>query len=410
MTQVGAAREDTERARRDKVQQALVVMLLSTLVLTLLGVLMVFSATAPASIGLVDADPTQRLFSIAIRQMIWSVAGIFFGIILAMIPYTFTRRYAHLFLALGCLLQAGVLLQGGEGANGNNNWLHLGPVVIQPSEFLKLAMIVWLAHMLARLQLEEIKNLRTLVIPGLGFTIAVGLVAAGQDMGTAIIYALIAIGMFWLAGMRGWHMLSLLFVAGVATGVLLLSKPSRIRRVGEFISGLFTLPDIDSPTQTDYAQFAFGSGGLTGVGIGAGKEKWRDLSEAHTDFIYAVIGEELGLFGVVTVIVLFLALGWALIRIAMYHQDRYAQLLAIGALLWLCGQALSNMCVVTGLLPVFGVPLPFVSMGGSSMIATLMMVGCVSACALGVPGVKDSWRVRGRLAQGVRTLVRRKQS
>ena len=406
MTRIDSpALSERELTRRDDIQRALVVVVASTFLLTIFGVVMVYSATAPSSIRAVDANPDLTLFSVATRQALTTLIGIVGLIVMALIPYQVTRRFVHLFLAIGCLLQIGVLAQGG-GVAGNNNWLSLGPITVQPSEFIKLALVLWLAHMLARLQLKEVEDLRTLWIPALGFLVAVGLVLAGGDVGTGLIYILIAGGLFFLAGLRLKHLGIVAFFGGLGVGAMVAANPSRLRRIGEFVSDLFTLPDTHLPKQSDFAQFAFGTGGLTGAGIGAGKEKWRDLSEAHTDFIFAVIGEELGLLGTVTVIVLFLALGWSLVEICRKHPNRYAQLMTAGAALWLCGQALANMYVVTGLAPVFGVPLPFISMGGSSMLATLAMVGCVMSAALAVPGVRESWRVRGRLVQRIRTVVR----
>ncbi|MDP9807014.1 cell division protein FtsW [Trueperella bonasi] len=396
------------RMRRDAVHQGLMVVLLSTAALVAIGLVMVFSATAPASIRVVDANPDQALFSVAIRQVISAIIGIVFGIILAVLPARiFNSSLAHGALGLGVLLQIGVLLQGGEGVGGNNNWLDIGPIAIQPSEFLKLAMVVWLAYMLSCLTLKEIRTPQMLVIPTLGFAAAIGVVALGGDLGTALIFAMIALGMFWIAGVRGKHLVFPILIGGFLGGILVVARPSRLRRVGDFFGDLVSLPDIHSPTQIEFAQFAFGSGGVTGVGIGAGKEKWWDLKEAHTDFIFAVVGEELGLLGVLAVIALFLALGWGLKQIAFNHPNRYGQLVTGGAAMWLCGQAFANMLVVAGLLPVFGVPLPFISYGGSSMIATLGMVGIVTGSALSVPGVKESFRVPSRLAHGARTLVRR---
>lgn len=397
-----------ERDRRDVVVQSILVMVIASLVLVILGVFMVFSATAPASIRLVDSDPTQQLFSVAIRQALWAGVGVIGALVLAATGYTLIKKFAWVFFGIGLVLQALVLLIGGEGVGGNNNWISIGPASLQPSEFLKLAMIIWLGLMLSRLSLGEIENVKTLAIPAIGFVSALGLVVGGGDVGTGLIYVLIGVGMFWLAGMKMRHLIVPAAVGFLLAGVLVAIRPSRLNRVWDYFQNLFVMPDIHAPTQADYALFAFGSGGVAGVGVGAGKEKWRDLSEAHTDFIFAVIGEELGFFGVLTVIALFIALGWAIIRICLYHPDRYCQLVTAGAGLWLCGQAFANMWVVAGLLPVFGVPLPFVSMGGSSMMATLFMVGVVVSCALGVPGVKESFRVRTNLAQGARALIRRK--
>ncbi|USR80030.1 FtsW/RodA/SpoVE family cell cycle protein [Arcanobacterium pinnipediorum] len=395
-------------ARRNVILHSLLLMVASSLMLIAIGVFMVFSATAPSSISAVAHDPTTQLFSVALRQLIFAVIGIIGAIVLALIPFQFFKRISPVLLLLGLFLQSLVLLQDGEGVAGNNNWLRIGNAALQPSEFLKLAMIIWLAMMLSRLSLAEIQTYKTIVIPALGFGISIGVVVLGGDVGTGLIFVLIGAGLFWLSGMRARQLVPLAFIFGFAGTILVVIRPSRLYRVGDYLANLFTLPGTITPTQSDYALFAFGSGGVTGAGIGAGKEKWRDLAEAHTDFIFAVIGEELGLIGVVTVILLFLALGWSLLRIAMNHRDRYAQLLAVGAALWLCGQAFANMWVVTGLLPVFGVPLPFVSMGGSSMMATVWMLGVVAATTMDVPGVKESLTVRRGLVRQARALIRRK--
>lgn len=404
----GESLSKTDLSRRNVILQSLLLMVASALMLISIGVFMVFSATAPSSISAVTADPSTQLFAVALRQFVFALAGVVGAFVLAFIPYRLLQRFALVPLVLGCLLQLLVLAQGGDGVKGNNNWLKVAGFTLQPSEFLKLALVIWLAMMLARLTLKEIQESRTIVIPVVGFGLATGLVVVGGDVGTALVFVLIGAGMFWLSGLLGRQLVPPMVVFGFAATLLVVIRPSRLYRVIDYVNNLLTLPDSITPTQSDYALFAFGSGGVTGVGIGAGKEKWRDLAEAHTDFIFAVIGEELGLIGALTVILLFLALGWALLRIAMNHTDRYAQLLAIGAALWLCGQAFANMWVVVGLLPVFGVPLPFVSMGGSSMMATVWMLGVVAATTLDVPGVRETFKVRRGLVRRARALIRRK--
>ncbi|WP_216386745.1 FtsW/RodA/SpoVE family cell cycle protein [Arcanobacterium phocae] len=399
----------TDLARRNVILQSLLLMVASALMLMTIGVFMVFSATAPSSISAVSRDPSTPLFAVALRQSIYAVIGIIGAGVLTAIPYKLLQRVAIIPFILGVVLQTLVLLQGGEGVAGNNNWLRLGSFALQPSEFLKLAMIIWLAMMLARLTVPEIQTSKTIVIPTIGFLIATGVVVLGGDVGTGLVFVLIGGGMIWLAGLRGRQLIRPAYGFIFLATILVVIRPSRLYRVGDYLSNLFTLPDQITPTQSDYALFAFGSGGVTGAGLGAGKEKWRDLAEAHTDFIFAVIGEELGMIGAFTIILLFLALGWALLRIAMNHHDRYAQLLAVGASLWLCGQAFANMWVVTGLLPVFGIPLPFVSMGGSSMMATVWMLGVVAATALDVPGVRESFTTRRGLVRHARALIRRKR-
>ncbi|MFC5369925.1 FtsW/RodA/SpoVE family cell cycle protein [Arcanobacterium bovis] len=401
---------ENERKRRDAVQKSVITVIVTSLILLVIGILMVFSATSASSIRAIDRYGNDIvLFSVAIKQVIWAVAGVGGAVLLAFLPYRFIERLCHVIFAGACVLQLAVIFFGKEVA-GNTNWLRIGGFQLQPSEFLKLAVIVWLAHMVGRLRVPQMEDLHALAWPAGGIGIATGLVLLPGDMGTSIIYVLIGLGILWLGGLPVKY-LGMVFGAGVigAAGLIAI-QPSRLSRVSDYFNNLFSMPDISNPTQVEFAQFAFGTGGWSGLGIGAGKEKWRDLKEAHTDFIFAVIGEELGLFGSIIIVVLFLMLAWAFLRLIVNHPFRYGQLVCAGAGLWICGQALLNMCVVTGLLPVFGVPLPFLSQGGSALMATLFMIGVVISCALGVPGVKESLRVRPVLVHRARAVLRRKDA
>lgn len=398
--------DEKDKARRDAVVRALVGLIVSVIILLLLGVVMVFSATSAETISDVWANSADnKLFSVATNQLIIMAASLVICVIIAALPYRLIERLSYWALVLGLGLQAAVLFVG-EEINGNTNWLVIGPVSIQPSELLKAAMIVWLAHMLARLSNEEVKHLHALVMPAVGLALAVGLVLLGKDMGTALIYILIAGGMLWLAGMRNMYVVAVCGVGAFAAALLVAVEPSRLRRISDFTSGFFSIPDTIDITQIEFAQFAFGSGGLAGVGLGASKEKWSDLAEAHTDFIFAIIGEELGLLGSLTVVFLFLMLGWSFVQLAVNMNTRYGQLVTIGAGLWICGQGFANMCVVVGLLPVFGVPLPFLSQGGSSMLGVLIIVGVVVGCALRVPGVWDAFSWRSPSVRQSKALVK----
>lgn len=209
-----------------------------------------------------------------------------------------------------------------------------------------------------------------------------------------------------MAGMRNRYLVAVGAFGAFGAAMLVAAQPYRLRRVSDFFSNFFALPDIVAPTQAEFAQFAFGSGGVAGVGLGAGKEKWGDLAEAHTDFIFAVIGEELGLFGTITVVLLFLMIGWAFLQLARNMHTRYGQLVVVGAALWICGQAFLNMCVVTGILPVFGVPLPFISQGGSSMLGVMIINGVVISCARSVPGVREALSIKSGFVRKARAVVR----
>ncbi|XCB30333.1 putative peptidoglycan glycosyltransferase FtsW [Arcanobacterium hippocoleae] len=381
-----AEMDQVQPTRRDAVNSALILMLACTSILLALGILMVFSATSAASIRALDIHGSSvPLFSVAIRHLIFAIAGILFALVLSRFEYVALERLSYWFFGLGLLLQFAVIIAGKEVA-GNRNWIGIGAVQIQPSEFLKLAMIVWLAHMFALISGRESRDFRSFFPAITGIIFAVGTVILPGDMGTALIMLMIGAGLAWLAGLGAAVFGIGALFATVLAGIFVAIAPSRLARVASYLNNLWNLPDTHAPTQSDFAQFAFGSGGITGLGVGAGKEKWLSLSEAHTDFIFAVIGEEIGFIGTMIVLLLFLALAWSFLQLTLNIPSRFGQLLTAGAGLWICGQAFLNMMVVVGLLPVFGVPLPFISQGGSAIMANLMMIGVVVSAARGVPG------------------------
>lgn len=400
--------DQVQANRRDAVKSALIVLLACTGFLLVLGVLMVFSATSATSIRAVDIYGSEvPLFSVALKHLIFAGLGIGLAWFLARIDYRTLERLSYWLFGLGVFLQTVVIFFGKEVA-GNRNWLAIGGFQIQPSEFLKLAMIVWLAHMLALISGHAARDFRSFFPAIGGFVLAVGVIIFPGDMGTALIVVMIGAGMAWLAGLSfavfGFGALALAVLAGIFVSI----SPSRLARVSSYFNNLSTLPDIHEPTQSDFAQFAFGSGGIGGLGIGAGKEKWLSLREAHTDFIFAVIGEELGLIGTLLIVFLFLALAWAFLRLTLNIPSRFGQLVTAGAGLWICGQGFLNMMVVAGLLPVFGVPLPFISQGGSAIMANLMMIGVVVSAARGVPGVKTESKASARLIAKSKAIMSNK--
>lgn len=387
--------------------QSIIVLTACTLGLTVLGVIMVYSAITP---GAYQDAGNGGSFRSAGFQTVYAVLGVIAGVVTAIFPLQFYRRYWKWILAAGVLLQVLVFTPLGVAVAGNRNWVALGPVRFQPSEFLKLALIVGLAATVVTVKKPRATAWREIVHewrwPFFITLLALGSVLAGFDMGTAIIVAMIAVAVLWLGGLSGRFFGVITLLAVLAGALLVAMSPSRLARIGDYFSTLFTMPKGPDPSQADYALWAFGSGGLGGSGLGTGVQKWPgNMAEAQTDFIFAVVGEELGFFGCLVVVLMVLGIGWALLRIARAHPHRFARLLCGGVAMWLCGQALVNMLVVTGLLPVFGVPLPFMSQGGSSVIACLVAVGVALSCALSVPGVRESFRRSPRLASRVRSVV-----
>lgn len=266
----------------------------------------------------------------------------------------------------------------GVAAGGNRNWLVLGGVSVQPSEFVKLGLVLILAAFFANRPGERL-NLKRLapvvVFSGLAFVS----VYAGHDLGTCLIIGLIIVGGLWFGGVR----IPVLIVPGgivvAALAVLARGDGSRTSRVSAYFEGCTDL--LGTCWQTQQAQWALANGGLLGVGIGNSVSKWFWLPEADNDFIAAIIGEETGLVGLLVLIGCFVAIAVVLLRIATGTPDRFTRAAAGMTIAWLVGQAFANLAVVIGVVPVFGVPLPFVSSGGSSLVATLLLVGCVLAAA-----------------------------
>jgi cell division protein FtsW len=269
----------------------------------------------------------------------------------------------------------------GFGYGGNQNWIHFGTFTAQPSEFVKVAVIVWVAWVLSAKQhlLADWRHLLLPVAPVVG--VAIGFVLIGNDLGTASIMLLIVFACFYFAGVR----LRFLAVglAGVAVLALLFAgtSSSRSSRISVWLNGCTELDYQDACWQIDHAYWALAGGGIFGKGLGNSVAKRGWLPHADNDYIFAIIGEELGLIGAVVVLLLFVVLAIAFIRIIRTTNDSFVRITTAGVLVWTVGQAFVNFAVVLGVLPVLGVPLPLISTGGSALIATLLAIGIVLSFA-----------------------------
>jgi cell division protein FtsW len=345
-----------------------------TLFLTVFGLVMVLSSSS------VEAGVAGNPYGDFTTQAVAAFVGA--GAMLALATRLRTQLLARLapvvFLGAILLQLLTALTPLGTNIGGNQNWIRIFGLSVQPSEFVKLALVLLLAAFFSR-RPGELLGVRG-VLPPVAFTaVAIGAVYLGHDLGTCLILALIGFGGFLLSNVR----LPVLLVLGGGAGALLWvfsqANGSRTDRLAAWSNGCSDL--LGTCWQTTQAQWALANGGLTGVGIGNSVSKWFWLPEADNDFIAAVIGEETGLLGLAVLLACFVAMAVVLLRIATRTQDRFTRAAAGMTLAWLVGQAFANIAVVVGVAPVFGVPLPFVSAGGSSLIANLIVVGCVMALA-----------------------------
>lgn len=371
---------DTARTLLERPLASYQLVLGTTGLLLGLGLIMVLSASSVFALRVYGNS-----FEIFIRQAIFAVLGLTAMIIAMRIPLERVRQLARPALFAVMLLIGLTFTPLGMDINGNRNWLPLfAGFNLQPSEFAKLAIALWIADLYTRRHkyLGTVRYVITPVVPVAGAVAA--LVVAQKDLGTAVILFAIIGGMLWVAGLPLKPMLG--FGAGLLV-MLLFFVATAQHRVERFMSFLNPMAD---PEQSGYqaikAMQGFARGGFWGLGLGGSRQKWGALPEAHTDFILAVIGEELGLAGSLVVIALFLLLAYTGFRIAHRSRDTFARYLAAGITIWLTIQAVINIGMVLGLLPVIGVPLPLISYGGSSMLATLAALGLLANCATTEPG------------------------
>lgn len=357
----------------------------STLLLLLLGLIMVLSASSIRSV-----DTFGSPYTIAFRQLMFAVLGIVVMAIVIRTSTHFWKAFAWPLLAIAGVLLIAVLIIGVEVA-GQRNWIEIiGPFRLQPSEFAKIALVVWGATMLARPRRDPY-TWRTLLIPVLPVAVIMMLlVLAEGDVGNVLMLGAILVGMLFAAGapLRLFAIMGAVSLVGI--WVLTLLAPYRMDR---FTSWLNPGEDrLGVGWQVTQGQYALGTGGFWGVGLGASREKWGSLPEAHTDFIFSVIGEELGMVGTFSILVLIGAMAFAIFRLARTTRDPFVRLAAAGVGSWIVVQAMINIGGVLGVLPITGVPLPLVSYGGSSLVPTLAALGMIMAFARQEPGARRALR------------------
>ncbi len=350
------------------------VLLGATILLLVLGLAMVLSASTIVSYRTLGSP-----YTLFLRQLLFAGVGVVAMVVCSRLPVHIYRKLAYPVLGVALALLVAVLVVG-VSVGGQRNWIELGgPFRLQPSEFAKLALVLWSADLLARKQplLDQWKHL---LVPLLPVTfIVIGLVLAEGDIGNVLVLIPMVAVALLVAGAP-----TRLFVAGAVgvAGLVVAATLAKGYRLDRFRGWLD--PESD-PTllgwQVLHGKSALGGGGWFGVGLGASREKWDWLPAAHTDFIYAVVGEELGVIGSLFVIALFAAIAVAGLRVAMHTSDRFVRVASAMVVAWLLTQALLNLGAVLQLLPITGVPLPLVSYGGSSLVPTMVALGMLMSFA-----------------------------
>ena len=351
------------------------ILLLVTLVLVAFGQVMVYSASSAYALTHDEFghDPLHFVKAGAI----YTVAGVVALLVVMRARPSWLRVAGPLILVVSLGLLVAVLIPGiGVEVNGARRWLAFGPLTFQPSELAKIGLLGTCAALLAarRHAPERIADLVPIAAVS---AFACGLVLVEPDLGTAISMALMIGGMLIVAGIRTGLLLRVALVAATLGTLAIVAEPYRRDRFLAFLDPWSQ--SGDGAYQVVQAMIAIGSGGVTGVGLGGSVQKVNYLPEAHTDMIFAVIGEELGLVGALFVIVLFATFAWAGFTIALRARDRFSQLVAAGATSLVAGQAVVNLCAVMGIMPLTGIPLPLISHGSSSRVATLFLVGVLLA-------------------------------
>ncbi len=351
--------------------------------LIVLGMLMVLSASSVlAYVTYGDAYYYVK------RQVFFLFVGLIGIVVIVKLPVRGLKiaGWAGLFASAFMLILTYTPL--GIEFQGNRNWLQLGPsfLRLQPSEFAKLSLIVWGADVLARKQklLDQPKHLFVPYLPAAGLIVL--LIVFQGDAGTAAVVIGIVGAVLWMIGAPLRLFAGMAGVGVIGMAALVLSSPTRISRFQAFLNPTVAIDGINH--QSTVGMYAIASGGWWGVGLGASRQKWGSLPEAHSDFIFAVIGEELGLFGSLVVLGMFLILAYAGIRIALRSDDPFNRYVAAGTTAWFMVQALINLGCVLRLLPIAGVPLPLVSYGGSALMANLAGIGLLLACARREPAAR----------------------
>jgi cell division protein FtsW len=354
-----------------------------------IGLVMVFSASSIEA-----ALAHEPVWAPGVQQVVWAALGVVAMLVALRVPVGFVRRWSPIALIGVFVLLLAVLVPGiGMRINGARQWFNLGVAHLQPSEVAKLVFALWGAHVLALR--ERYMTTRSLLVPVLPVFVVLSLTLIVEpDFGSVVSLGLVLAGLLWGAGMPLRYFGGFAVISAALMAIMIKAAPYRMARVTSFLN-----PFAD-PTDTGFqavrGMYALATGGFWGVGLGNSAMKWDLLPHAESDYIFAIIGEELGFLGCLVVVALYGVLAYAGFRIARRSTDRFIQLASVAITVWLIGQATMNMGYVVGLLPVTGVQLPLISAGGTSLVLTLFIVGLLARFARAEPAAIENQRARER--------------
>ncbi len=362
----------------------------ATAMLVVIGLVMVLSASSVTSYSL-----NKSSYTVFLSQLQAAVVGVIGAFVATRLRLKTWKRISVPLLAVAIFMQALVFVPGlGVSVNGNRNWIQVAGQQVQPSEFAKIALVLFGATVLTkkRRKLGEFMHAMVPLVFPAGALLLL-LVLGGKDLGTGLVLLAILGALLFAAGVPARMFLVAGGASAALAAVMVVTSANRMGRIHDWLAGGCADPN-GSCWQTTHGQYALADGGWWGVGLGASREKWQWLPAAHNDFIFAIIGEELGLPGTLVIIALFAVIGFACYRLVCGTQDFFIRVATAGVMVWILAQAMINIGAVIGLLPVIGVPLPLVSSGGSALVTTLIGLGMLMSFARNEPGCREALAAR----------------
>lgn len=359
------------------------ILIFTSLSLSIIGLIMVFSASSIHSL-----DTRGSAVAIVTRQLVFFALSIPAAIYLSQRTLKQWRWLARFGLLISIAILAILQIPGvGKTVKGNTNWIALPFVDVQPSEVAKFLLILWAGFQLAKLEKSGKHRVNVFAIIAPGFIVIMALVMLGKDLGTTCVIAAILGGLLFISGVELRVLGTLIAIGSAALAILIATAGYRLARFLVVLDPFAVEDYKNAGWQPAHSLLGLASGGIFGVGLGGSRQKWGNLAEAHTDFIFAVIGEELGLLGTLSVLILLAALIYSIFKISLRSSDAMSRYVGVGIGCWIAIQTILNVGSATSLLPVVGVTLPFVSYGGSALISLYLGLGYVCGCALRDPEV-----------------------